>query len=47
MYKRQILLGGGVPLLPAPGPRLPLHLRARRVYPTTGTVFLEYDVVRV
>ena len=39
-----ILLGGGVPLLPAPGPRLPLRLRARRVYPTTGTVFLEYDV---
>jgi len=42
-----ILLGGGVPLLPAPGPRLPLHLRARRVYPTTGTVFLEFDVRRV
>jgi len=42
-----ILLGGGVPLLPSPGPRLPLRLRARRVYPTTGTVFLEYDVVRV
>jgi dihydrofolate reductase len=42
-----ILLGGGVPLLPAPGPQLPLHLRSRRVYPTTGTVFLEYDVVRV
>jgi dihydrofolate reductase len=42
-----ILLGGGVPLLPSPGPRLPLRLRARRVYPTTGTVFLEYDVVNV
>jgi dihydrofolate reductase len=40
-----ILLGGGVPLLPSPGPRLPLRLRVRRVYPTTGTVFLEYDVV--
>jgi dihydrofolate reductase len=40
-----ILLGGGLPLLPAPGPRLPLRLRAQRVYPKTGTVFLEYDVV--
>ena len=41
-----ILLGGGLPLLPAPGPRLPLTLRAQRVYPKTGTLFLEYDVVR-
>jgi dihydrofolate reductase len=41
-----ILLGGGVPLLPAPGARLPLRLRAQRVYPKTGTIVLEYDVVR-
>jgi dihydrofolate reductase len=41
-----ILLGGGLQLLPAPGPRLPLTLRAQRVYPKTGTLFLEYDVVR-
>jgi dihydrofolate reductase len=40
-----VLLGGGLPLLPAPGPRLPLRLRAQRVYPKTGTLFLEYDVV--
>jgi dihydrofolate reductase len=40
-----ILLGGGLPLLPAPGPRLPLRLRAQRVYPKTGTLVLEYDVV--
>ncbi len=42
-----ILLGGGVPLLPSPGPRLPLRLRTQRVYPATGTLFLEYDVVNV
>jgi dihydrofolate reductase len=41
-----ILLGGGVPLLPAPGTRVPLGLRAQRVYPKTGTMILEYDVVR-
>ena len=39
-----ILLGGGIQLLPAPGPRLSLQLRAQRVYATTGTLFLEYDV---
>ena len=39
-----ILLGGGIPLLPSPGPRLPLRLRAHRVYRTTGTLFLEYDI---
>jgi dihydrofolate reductase len=41
-----ILLGAGVPLLPTPGPRLPLRLRHHRLYAATGTVFLEYDVVR-
>ena len=41
-----ILLGGGLPLLPSPGPRLPLRLRAQRLYPKTGTLFVEYDVVR-
>ena len=39
-----ILLGGGIPLLPSPGPRLPLLLRKHRVYERTGTLFLEYDV---
>ena len=39
-----VLIGGGVPLLPAPADRLPLRLRAHRVYPKTGTLFLEYDV---
>ena len=41
-----IVLGGGLPLMATPGPRLPLHLRTQRVYKTTGTLFLEYDVVR-
>jgi dihydrofolate reductase len=39
-----VLLGGGLPLLPAPGPRLSLQLRNHRLYPTTGTLFLEYDI---
>ena len=41
-----ILLGGGLQLLPSPGPRLTLRLRAHRVYTGTGTLFLEYDVRR-
>ena len=40
-----ILLGGGIPMLPTPASRLPLRLRAHQVYPKTGTLFLEYDVV--
>jgi dihydrofolate reductase len=41
-----ILLGGGLQLLPTPGPRLPLRLRRHRIYARTGIVSLEYDVVR-
>lgn len=41
-----VLLGGGLPLLPTPGPRLPLTLRSHRLYAGTGTLFLEYDVRR-
>jgi dihydrofolate reductase len=41
-----ILLGGGIALLPSPGPRLPLQLRKHRLYGTTGTLFVEYDVRR-
>jgi len=40
-----ILLGGGLPLLPSPGPQLTLRMRGQRVYPKTGTVFVAYDVV--
>lgn len=39
-----ILLGGGLQLLPSPGPRLALRLRSHRLYAGTGTLFLEYDV---
>lgn len=41
-----VLLGGGIPLLPAPARRLSLQLRAHRLYAKTGTLFLEYDVRR-
>ena len=40
-----VLLGGGVPLLPAPAGRCRLGLRTHRVYEKTGTVLLEYGVV--
>ena len=40
------LIGGGLPLLPSPGPRLRLALRNQRTYPKSGIVFLEYDVRR-
>jgi hypothetical protein len=41
-----ILLGGGIPLLPSPAPRLQLHLRSHVLYSRTGTMVLSYDVVR-
>jgi dihydrofolate reductase len=41
-----IVLGGGLPLMAAPGPRLPLRLRTHRLYAATGTLMLEYDVAR-
>ncbi len=41
-----ILLGRGLPLLPPPGPRVRLRLRAHRLFSATGTLFVEYDVVR-
>ena len=41
-----VMLGAGVPLMAAPGARLALRLREHRVYPKTGIVMLEYDVVR-
>ena len=39
-----VLLGGGIRLLPEPGPKLTLKLRTHRLYSQTGTIFLEYDV---
>jgi dihydrofolate reductase len=40
-----ILLGGGVPLLPAPPLRQRLVLKRHRLYEKSGIVLLEYDVV--
>lgn len=41
-----VLLGGGIPLLPPPAGRAVLKLRKQRVYEKTGTIGLEYDIVR-
>ena len=41
-----VLLGGGTPLLPPPAGRARLKLRGQRVYTKTGTIGLEYDIVR-
>lgn len=41
-----VLLGGGIPLLPPPTGRATLRLRGHRVYEKTGTVGLEYEVIR-
>jgi len=42
-----VLLGGGIPLLPSPAGRALLKLRNQRLYQKTGTVGLEYDIVRI
>lgn len=39
-----VLLGGGIPLLPAPATRTRLELSGRRVYDTSGIVALDYAV---
>lgn len=41
-----VLLGGGIPLLPPPASRATLKLRKQRVYDKTGTIGVEYDIVR-
>jgi dihydrofolate reductase len=41
-----VLVGGGIPLLPPPAGRAKLTLIGHRVYPKSGTVFLEYEVRR-
>jgi dihydrofolate reductase len=41
-----VLLGGGIPLLPSPADRARLRLKTCRRYERTGTVGLEYDIVR-
>ena len=41
-----VMLGGGIPVLPPPAGRVTLSLRNQRVYQKTGTIGLEYDIVR-
>ena len=41
-----VLLGGGIPFLPAPADRATLRLKQHRIYEKTGTVGLAYDVTR-
>lgn len=40
------ILGGGVPLIAEPAPRIKLELQAQDVYKETGTVDLVYSVER-
>ena len=40
-----VLLGTGIPVFPPPG-RVTLKLRAQRVYQKTGTLGLEYDILK-
>jgi dihydrofolate reductase len=41
-----VLLGDGVPLLSPPALRSKLRLAEHRVFPKTGTVLLDYDVIQ-
>lgn len=41
-----VLLGGGIPLLPPPAGRAKLRLLKQRHYPKTGTVGLEYEILK-
>lgn len=41
-----VLLGGGIPLLPSPASRTKLQLRKQRVYEKTGSILLEYEILR-
>lgn len=40
-----VLLGGGIPLIPAPGETRNLTLTRHTVFPKTGTILLQYDVL--
>ena len=41
-----VLLGDGISLMPPPYAKVPLRLTSHKVLPTTGTVSLEYEIVR-
>jgi dihydrofolate reductase len=40
------LLGTGIPVLPPPASRVTLTLRSQRVYTKTGTLGVEYEIVK-
>ena len=40
------LFGGGIPVLPPPSQRAKLRLLDQRVYSKTGTIGLEYEILR-
>lgn len=40
-----VLLGGGIPFLESPAKRAALQLQQHKLYPKSGTMRLEYDVV--
>ena len=41
-----VMLGGGLPLFPSTAGKLPLKLVSHHVYPKTGIVSVEYDVIK-
>jgi dihydrofolate reductase len=41
-----VLLGGGIPMLATPAERATLRLHKQRLYEKTGTIGLEYEIVR-
>lgn len=41
-----VILGGGIPLIPAGANQASLKLRRQRTYEKTGSVGLEYDIVK-
>ena len=41
-----VLLGTGIPVLPPPTSRVMLKLRSQRVYKKTGTIGVEYEIVK-
>jgi dihydrofolate reductase len=41
-----VLLGGGIPFLPAPASRASLRLKRHRLYEKSGIMLLDYDVLR-
>jgi hypothetical protein len=41
-----VLLGIGIPVLPPPASRVMLKLRSQRVYTKTGTLGVEYEIVK-